>query len=223
MTDYVNHAEPLIVPMGHYLGAHFPTIGADADFHVVRIGWDTYKLEGDEQFAIWALAHGLPESGRGDMAPWTRSAVQGAAQVGGIPNVANTMADLLDQDLIIEVTPGTVEAAEFAQACRTRSLLIGLGNTPEEPLLYGIGAAENAPVIQVPSFTYELWKWGHACDSLWHACQVFAAAGNVADPDQTDPERVLTRCLAAIQVLLTHGAIYLDEAREDFVDDQPVD
>jgi hypothetical protein len=215
-------ADPLIFPIGHYLGAHVPTPGAEADFHVVRIGWEIYKLGGDEQLALWALAHGLPEGGTDAMAPWTRAALEAAARAGGIPNVASTMADLIEQDLLIEVRPATPQAVDFARACRTRSLLIGLGNTADEPSLYAIGASESAPAVRVPSFAYELWKWGHACDSVWHACQVFAAAGDPADPEQTDPERVLDRCLAAIQVLLASGAIYLDEAREEVAEVQAV-
>jgi hypothetical protein len=50
---------------------------------------------------------------------------------------------------------------------------------------------------------------------------VITVATDPSDPEQTHPERVLTRCLAAIQVLLGHGAIYLDEAREDALLDQP--
>jgi hypothetical protein len=111
---------------------------------------------------------------------------------------------------------------EFAQVCRTRSLLVGVGNTADEPQLYGIGPADDTPAIRVPALTYELWKWGHACDSLWHACQMFAVAEAAVDPDQADPERVLGDVLAAAQVLLAHGAIYLDEAREDSLEDLPV-
>jgi len=216
-------AEPLIVPIGHYVGVHVPRDRTESEFHVVRIGWESYQLEDAAQFAVWALAHGLPEPGAGETAPWTRSALVGAARASGIPNVGDALADLTARDLLIEVTPGTAEAVEFARVCRTRSLLIGLGNTLEEPRRYAIGASENAPVARVSGFAYELWKWGHACDSLWHACHVFAAAGSPGEVDETDPERVLTRCLAAIQVLLANGAIYLDEAREDALEDPPAD
>lgn len=222
MAGYSHSAEPLILPIGHYLGAHVPEAGADADFHTVRIGWETYKLAGNDELAVWALAHGLPTTGSDEESPWTRPAIEGAARVGGIPNVATTLFDLISRDLLIEVSPGTAEAVAFAQAYRTRSLLIGLGNTAEEPTLYGLGASGSAPpVIKVPIFAYELWTWGHACDSLWHACHVLAAVGDPADPDRTDPRRVLTRCLSAIRLLLACGAIYLDEARDDVVDDQP--
>lgn len=215
-------AEPLIVPIGHYVGVHVPRGDTDSLFHVVRIGWEIYKLEDAGQFAVWALGHGLPEPGGDDTAPWTRSALVGAARASGIPNASDALADLIARDLLIEVTPGTAEAVEFAQVCRTRSLLVGIGNTLEEPHRYAIGPSENAPAARVSGFAYELWKWGHACDSLWHACHVFAAAGDAGDADQSDPERVLTRCLAAIQVLIAGGAMYLDEAREDALEDPPV-
>jgi hypothetical protein len=220
-VGYSHRGEPLILPIGHYLGAHVPRSGADADFHAVRIGWETYKLEGNGQLAVWALAHGLPTTGSDEEPPWTRSSVEGAARVGGIPNVATTLFDLISRDLLIEVRPGTPEAVAFAQAYRTRSLLVGLGNTADEPTLYGLGASESAPpVIKVPILAYELWTWGHACDSLWQTCHVLAAAGDPADPDRRDPQRVLTRCLSAIRLLLACGAIYLDEAREDPADEQ---
>jgi hypothetical protein len=217
-----DNAEALIVPIGHYVGAHVPRDDTESEFHVVRIGWEMYELEDAGQFALWALGHGLPEPGDDGTAPWTRSALVGATRASGIPNVGDALADLLARDLLIEVTPGTAEAVEFARVCRTRSLLVGLGNTLEDPLHYAIGASENTPVVRVSSFAYELWKWGHACDSLWQACHIFAAAGEPDDPEESDPERVLTRCLAAIQVLLASGAIYLDEAREDALDDPPV-
>ena len=169
MTEQFERAEPLIFPIGHFLGAHIPSGAADADFHVVRIGWDMYQLEGNEQLAVWALAHGLPDLGADERSPWTRSSLTGAAQAAGIPNVNRTLADLIEQDLLIEVRPNTPEAIDFAQVCRTRSLLVGLGNTVEEPLQYGIGTSEQSPAVRVPGFAYELWKWGHACDSLWQA------------------------------------------------------
>jgi hypothetical protein len=223
MADSSNRTERLIFPIGHYLGAQFHPAGTDAEAHVVRIGWELYRLDGPRQLPVWALAHGLPEAGTGEPAPWTRARLEGAARAGGIPDASSTVGELLERDLLVEVTPDTDEAVEFARACRTRSLLIGLGNSANDPHVYGIGACENAVAVRVPGFTYELWKWGHACDSLWHTCQMFAAAGDPAHPDESNPERVLTRCLAAIQVLLSNGAMHLDEARDDVVvERQPV-
>jgi hypothetical protein len=204
---------PLIVPVGHYLGAQVLAPGADVDHHVVRVGWELYQLEPNEEFAIWALGHGLPGPTNGGAASWTRSALIGAARAARIPNIDATLTDLIDRDLLIEVTPGTAKAVEFAQVCRTRSLLIGIGNAPDEPSRFEIGVAEDAPTGAVPGFAYELWKWGHAYDSLWHACHAFAAGREASV--HSDPEQMLGQCLAAIQLLLVNGAIYLDEALDD--------
>lgn len=216
MTSPAN-TTPLIFPVGHYLGAHYPHAGADLDCHVIRIGWEIYRIEGNEQFGVWALAHGVPDQSD-EPTPWTRAALEGAARATGLPAVAGALDFLFTKDLIIEVTPETPDAVEFAKVCRLRSLLVGLGNTADDPLHYGIGLPGGQPVMRATAFDYELWKWGHACDNIWHVCQVLAQAGrDIApnDPGQTDPERILTRVLAAIQNLVAHGAAYLDEAREE--------
>lgn len=215
---------PLIYPVGHYVGAHYPGPGADLDFHVVRIGWEIYRIEGNEQFGVWALAHGVPDQGD-QMSPWTRPALEGAARATGLPSVAGALETLFTKDLIIEVVPETADAVEFAKVVRPRSLLVGLGNTADDPLHYGIGLPGGQPVMRATAFDYELWKWGHACDNLWHVCHVLAQAGrDVApnEPEQTDPERILTRVLASVQNLVAHGAMYLDEAREEDLSDAAV-
>ncbi|MBM7790149.1 hypothetical protein [Tenggerimyces flavus] len=210
--------EPLVFPIGHYVGANYPFAGAELESHLLRIGWEIYPLGGNDQLGIWALAHGLP--GEHDTAPWTLQAVGGAARMGGIPDATRVLDELIGKDLVVEVTPGTAGALEFAKVVRTRSLLSGIGNTRDEPSRYGIGLPGAQAVVNVPLFTYELWRWGHTCDSLWHVSEIFAQAGRrvvPADPDQSDPERVLARCLRAAQTLIANGAIYLDEAREEFV------
>lgn len=198
----------MIFPVGHYLGARYP----DGD-HIVRIGWETYRLADDWHFGVWALAHGLPE-GR-DMAPWTREALEGAARATGISDAPRIVEVLLGKDLIVDIGPGADDAVEFARACRIQSLLVGVGNSAAEPLLFGIGPIDGKPVLEVPAFTYELWKWGHGCDSLWHAGRVFARA----DAAGAGPEQMVARCLSAAQVLIAHGAAYLDEARDGYPDD----
>lgn len=215
---------PLIFPVGHYIGAHYEYPGADLDFHVVRIGWEIYRIEGNEQFGVWALAHGVPVPGD-ETQSWTRPALEGAARATGLPSLGGALEALFTKDLIVEVVPETADAVDFAKVVRPRSLLVGLGNTADDPLHYGIGLPGGQPVMRATAFDYELWKWGHACDSLWHVCQVLAQAGrDVApnEPEQTEPERILTRVLAAVQNLVAHGAVYLDEAREEDLPDEAV-
>ena len=213
--------ERLILPMGHYVGARRTSADAGPEFHLVRVGWEIYRLDGTDQLTMWALAHGVP--GGNDMAPWTRAVVEGAARLVGIPDAVAILDDLMRRELVVEITPGTARAVEFAQVCRTRSLLTGLGNSADEPLLYEIGLAGAKPAATVSGFAFELWKWAHTCDSLWHACQILARTGRALspeNPDQTDPERLLSQCLAAIQVLIAQGVVYLDEAREQWDQDE---
>lgn len=217
MTDSPG-SDALIFPLGHYLGGSRSDARSEPDFYVVRIGWRTLKLHGDQQLTVWALAHGLSLGEADDLPAWTRGAVEGAARSGGIARPSDTVRELLDQELLVAVDPDSPEVINFARACRARSLLVGQGNTPQDPLRYGVSPSEAIASVQVDSFTYELWKWAHACDNLWHACQILAAAGDPDDPDQVDPDRVLDRCLRSIQTLLAIGAAYLDEAREGSVE-----
>jgi hypothetical protein len=223
LTPAVEHSGALdqpILPVGHYVGARRPSPDAEPAFHLVRIGWEIYRLDGTDELAVWTLAHGIPDGIDGS--PWTRPVVEAAARLLGIPRSGAILDDLLGRELLVQIVPGTARAIEFAQAIRPRALLTGLGTHPDEPSLYGIGLPGVEPAAAVPGFAYELWKWGHTCDSLWHACQIFAASGRAisaddpesTDPEPTDPEQVLDRCLSAIQLLLAHGVIYLDEARE---------
>jgi hypothetical protein len=201
--------DSLIFPVGHYLGANHAAIGAELDSHIVRVGWRLERLDRIEQFAVWALAHGLPEGG--DMAPWTRGAAEGAARASGIPHVAATLTELAGLDLIVDVVPETPDAVEFAKSCRVRALLSGVGEIGDDSGRFGIGWAGAAPVVQVDAFTYEIWKWGPACDSLWHLCEMLSYVA----PESGDPDEVLNRTLSSLQILLAHGAAFLDEAREE--------
>lgn len=214
---------PLILPVGHYIGAHYPHAGAELDCHVLRIGWEIHRLDSNELFGVWALAHGVPDQGTGETGHWTRATLEGAARAAGLGAATSaTLDELSGKDLVIEVDPQSPDAIEFAQVVRLRSLLVGLGNTAEDPLHYGIGLPGGQPIMRASVLEYEVWKWGHACDSLWHVCQVLAQAGRDVDPDepdQTDPARILTRLLPVVQNLIGHGVAYLDEAREDVRED----
>ncbi|MEV6267608.1 hypothetical protein AB0L64_10590 [Kribbella sp. NPDC051936] len=197
----------LIFPVGHYLGANHP-----GEQHIVRIGWQQYELNAGDELAVWALAHGVP--GAGD-APWTRSSADAVARAGGIADAAAVIDTLLSRDLLVEIEPGTADALEFARSCRIRSLLVGSGEHPSAPGRYGLGAVPANPTARVDGFSYELWTWGHACDSLWQTCEYVARAGAGAGTDEVNAEPTLDRVLPAVQLLLANGAAYLDESRDN--------
>lgn len=207
----------LIFPIGHYLGAFYPSEGAALDAHIVRVGWRTFKLNAAEQLVVWALSHGL--GGGAGMEPWTRVDVEDTARSSGIGDASTALDQLIDRELVVEVESEGDDAIHFAKSFRTRSLLAGLGNAPDDPLSFGLGLPGGRPTVTVPYLMYELWNWGSACDSLWHACEIFATVGRL-NPDvretfEAEPRLVLIRFLHAVQVLVAHGAVYLDEARQE--------
>lgn len=75
----------------------------------------------------------------------------------------------------------------------------------------GLGAVPANPTARVDGFSYELWTWGHACDSLWQTCEYVAHA----EAGAGTAESTLDRVLPAVQLLLANGAAYLDESRDD--------
>ncbi len=204
---------PLVFPVGHYMGPFHPNQGAPAQHHIVRVGWDTPKLPDAAHFDVWALAHGLPS--RAHTMRWTRQAIIDTADEVEIPGTADILDSLADLGLIVEVAPGSAQAREFAAQYRLRPLLIGLGNTPEDPILDGIGLGGIPPLVKVRPRVFEIWQWAHLWPSIWAACEglawVAGQAGN-ARPEDADPEALLDFMFEAFRTLISHNAVYLDVA-----------
>jgi hypothetical protein len=156
--------EPLVFPLGHAMGPFHPHRGAPPAYWVVRLGWDSPLLQDQPTADVWALAHGRRD--RIDRAPWTRSELCRAARAAGIDEPEPVLDALIGRGLVAEVSPGTAEAAQFADTHRVQSLLLGLGELPDEPGVDGIGLLGMPPVARVPLGTYEFWQWGHLWPTL---------------------------------------------------------
>lgn len=203
-------AEPLIFPVGHYMGAFHPAQGATVKYHRVRLGDRSMRLESADEAAIWALAHGVPEV-VGE-ATWTRRRLVRLAAEGGMSTAPRLVEELLADGLLAEVPLTGPEAVRFAQRHQLQPLMIGIGNSVDNPLRFRLGFA-GVPTMEVGRTLYEFWQWGHLFD-LWQACGVFADVareGLADDPDEADPARILTRLLSSLHVLLSQNAAYLDE------------
>ncbi|MDQ3716100.1 MAG: hypothetical protein M3381_08810 [Actinomycetota bacterium] len=203
--------DPLVFPVGHYMGPFHPSRNGPAKHHIVRVGWETPKLPDEEHVDIWALAHGLPN--RIDTVRWTRQAIIDAANDAEMPDAAGILDSLAGLGLIAEVTPGTEQAREFADSYRLQSLLIGLGNSPDDPVLDGIGLVGIEPIVKVRPRVFEIWQWAHLWPTVWAACEGLAyVAGQVegSNPDSADPEKVLDLMFDAMRTLISRNAAYLD-------------
>lgn len=202
----------LVFPVGHYMGPFHPSRNGPAKHHIVRVGWETPKLPDERHVDIWALAHGLPTR---EAVRWTRRAIIEAADEAGMPDATAILDNLAGLGLIAEVTPGTEQAHDFANSYRLQSLLIGLGNSPDDPLLDGIGLMGLAPVVKVRPRVFEIWQWAHLWPTVWAACEGLASVAGQAEgssPDAADPEKVLDLVLEAMRTLISSNAAYLDVA-----------
>ena len=201
----------LLIPIGHCIGAHHDLpvpVSTDYLFEV-RVGPDVHRLS-DEQFAIWGLAHGTPD--RDTERPWGRQAVLDAARRAGITKAEQVLASLTADHLLVETTPGTDGAVDFARRHRLIPLMLGLGNTVEEPWIYSAGMID-LPIVQMSAMAYDLYEWAHMDANLWLACEGAAATAvgvGIEDPLATDPLAMLNALLGTLHVLLSPNAVYLD-------------
>jgi hypothetical protein len=204
--------EPLIFPIGHYTGVLYRSVDPPAYHHTVMLGARVVQLS-DPQFSVWLLARGPQASARG--VAWTRSHVLVEATAAGVADPARVLAGLVAEGLLVETIPDTEHSVEFAESYRLVPLMLGLGNTAEEPWQQGIGFF-GRPALTVRSVHYSLWEWSHVDGDLWTGCHAHADTAiraGITDPEQTVPERVLTDFLGALHPLLASGAACLDLAR----------
>lgn len=202
-------AATLLFPIGHCIGAYYDLPVSTDHFFQVRVGPDVVRLS-DEQFAVWGLAHSTPDRPEGQ--PWNRARVIEAARRAGVAEAESVLQSLADDYLLFETSPGTDAAVDFARRYRMVPLMLGLGNTSEEPRLYSVGLI-GQPIVSMSGVAYDLYEWAHMESNLWLACEGAAetAVGvGIDDPVSTDPLRMLDALLETLHVLLSPNAVYLD-------------
>jgi hypothetical protein len=198
-----------VLPIGHYVGTSY-RIGEPLTPRQVCRGGTVHDLT-DDEFAVWVGAHGGVEAIRDGVA-WQRPAVEEHAQAAGLSNAPALVDQLLGTGLLVEVAPGSDEATSFAESHRLVPVMLGLGNSADQPDMFGIGFFHQ-PVLQVSHAIYDLWQWSAMDDTLWATCQNAADVARRAgatDPDYVDPGRLLTGFLGSIHALLLANAAYLD-------------
>jgi hypothetical protein len=200
---------PLLFPVGHYVGIQHRIDAASAP-RQVRRGATFHDLT-EEQFAVWAAAHGSEAAIENDI-PWQRQSVEQHPLVAGLDRASEIIDDFLAGGLLVEVTPSDDQAIVFARSHRVVPLMLGLGNRRDEPDMFGIGFL-NQPVIEVSHPIYDLWQWSAMDDSLWATCEnaadVARRAGST-DPESLDPARLLTGFLGSLHGVLLANAACLD-------------
>lgn len=211
-----NPGQTLIFPVGHYQGPLYHESETTPKYYCVRIGQLVATLPDDISLAVWAAGHRPLEAGD---RLWTRADVIAVARDQlGVSDPQEQIEDFLHTGLLVEVEPDPADAIGFATAHRMTPLLVGLGNSPDDPLGYGIGLVGMQPMARVSALGFDIYSWSAVGNNLWEVCQAVAEAGveaEVGNQDDLDPTTVLLGFLTELQTLLAVNAVCLDEARGD--------
>lgn len=218
MTDTTRNStmvDRLILPVGRYTGEFFPSVGAPMKYNSLSIGRFSTTIADPEAFGVWAAAH-CPVDRAGET--WNRAAVIEAAEQIGVADPNRFIEEFLEEGLLLEIDPDAPDVEDFAQAYRVLPLMVSLGNTPDDPLHYGIGIFGAAPVLRLPALTHDVWQWSSTGANLWEVCTALAdasARAEVADAREHNPRFVLREFLTTLPLLVGAFAACLDEARRE--------
>jgi hypothetical protein len=207
----------LIYPIGHFRGPFYTDNVAVPDAYLVRVGATVASLP-YLHFLTWSVSHGLIADP--PPPPMTRDGLAERATEEGVADAPALISELVDAGLLHEVDLDGPAAEEFARRYRLSPLLLGLGNSGEDPLGFQIGLP-GAPAVVVSPHIYNLWHSAPSTATLWDACEQMATENRalvaevgpegIAALFSEDPREILAGFLGSLHTLLASSAAYLDE------------
>ena len=180
---------------------------SEDEFHV-RVGAELQRLTSTD-FSVWAMAHGPADH---VPRPWTSAELAAQARTVGLADAPDRLTRLQEAGLVALAAPGTESGVALAQRVRMVPLVLGLGNSAENPDAYSVGLP-GRPLAVLSAAAYDLFEWATMETSLWRACEGAAATAarvGIDDPLASDPESLLTSLLSDLHRLLTPNAVCLD-------------
>jgi hypothetical protein len=192
-----------VYPIGHLIRVRT----AQDEFHV-RVGAELQRLPSAD-FSVWAMAHGPADH---VPRPWTVDELADQATAIGLPDAPERLGRLEEAGLVALAAPGTDSGLALARRVRMVPLVLGLGNSTENPDAYSVGLP-GRPLAVLSAAAYDLFEWATMETSLWRACEGAAATAarvGIDDPLASDPEALLTALLEDLHRLLTPNAVCLD-------------
>lgn len=213
----------VVVPVGFLMGPEFGSDGPPdrpPRHYEIHLGDQPQELS-ETEFAVWAGAfvdprrHADLEVDRASLEQHLRA---DDGLVGPIADPAPLVSSLLDRGLLVEFDPESGQLQELFSGLRLFPQGQGLGSTPDEPARYRIGFG-NRPVAEVTGNVYELWSYSLVFPTLWDACVDMAAAATGGPPGgeplDVSPELLAGEVAAAIPLLVSAGAAFVDPASYD--------
>lgn len=196
----------LVFPIGQYLGGAEPD---DTAGHYVYRGGTAEHLD-TAGLTAWTLAHGPLDPILAAGVRWTRDQLVRYAGYAGLDEPAKVVADLVARELLAETPDAGPAAQAFAREHRAVPLMLGLGNSGEEPHRFTIGFIGRG-VVDVDETVYELWAWSATAGTLWDVCRTHAER-RLSTVAGAGPADVLGHLLVNLHDLMSAHTLYLDSA-----------
>ncbi|MEU4448432.1 tetratricopeptide repeat protein [Actinosynnema sp. NPDC050801] len=212
-----NPAMRVVLPVGHFAGPLYtsPDAAAPESFEV-RFRHGIFSLSAAE-YAVWAVSHGDPSllGDPADQVPNTREVVEYAARMAGVTEPEPVFDSLVEDGLLVHTELTGEPAREFARRHRVVPLVLGLGNSPQNPVLFQIGMPD-APRATVAYDIYHLWLFTHRAPNLWDALVNMGKEAEQSNAESdgvelvSDPDVLLETALGALRVLVSTSCAYVD-------------
>lgn len=199
----------LLIPIGFPLGPFHVASGEPAAYEVVRVGWESKRLESLDARQVWLLAHG---SWSKNPSNWTRDDLLRAAREDGVGNPESVLDELIDAGLVAAFDPDGSEAKQFVRDYRVAPLMVGYGQPIEpadaKPLL---GLMNWDIKVPVDRDVFDFWKWAHSAPHLARAAQTLIdRPESVTGKAYQTADHLLVDFFRMLQILIARGAMYVD-------------
>jgi hypothetical protein len=181
---------PFLAPVGFPAGL----VVDDGEWHgVVRVG-DVFTTLTVDEYTMWLLC--FSASARSDLlAEAERQKLAAGNQ---------ELAAIEAEGLVVELSGAPVSDRSPLDQLRLELLAIGLGCTPSDSSRFNLGTFAASPMVELDAVTYAVVLRSPASGSIGDLCR---GAGEELG---IEPDDVAVRILAALPVLLSRGAGYLD-------------
>lgn len=159
----------IVVAVGRSSGPEYPAQGQVAERHVIEASGNVFDVPA-EAHLTWLSAFAEPDA-HGAHA-FTRERLAEIADANGVTDAAAMVDKLIRSNLLAEYEPGTASALDFLRAYKLYPMADGIGNSPEDPSMFGIGRDGKA-VLSLEHDVYAFWSGSYREASMWDAVVKF--------------------------------------------------
>jgi hypothetical protein len=159
----------IVVAIGRSSGPEYPADGQAVERHVIEAGGTIFDVP-PQAHLTWLAAFTDPDA-HGAHA-FTRDRLAEIAGGSGVADAAALVDKLIRSNLLAEYEPGTESALDFLRSYKLYPMADGLGNSPEDPSMFGIGRGGTA-LLSLEHDIYAFWSGSYREATMWDAVVKF--------------------------------------------------